>query len=96
MVPFERQKRFPLLPFDKEEELPILPLSREGLSGYGDDVPYLVTCIGGYHNNDTDLMKLHAEKLSGRKWHLEKTSGFLLGLSWQSSQGKSRRQTRAK
>ena len=35
MVPFERQKRFPLLPFDKEEELPTLPLSREGLSGYG-------------------------------------------------------------
>ena len=34
MVPFERQKRFPLLPFEKEE-LPVLPLSREGLSGYG-------------------------------------------------------------
>ena len=38
----------------------------------GDDVPYLVTCIWGCHNNDTDLMKLHAEKLSGRKRHLEK------------------------
>ena len=37
----------------------------------GDDVPYSVTCIWGCHNNDTDLMKLHAEKLSGRKWHLE-------------------------
>ena len=32
----------------------------------GDDVPYLVTCIWGWHNNDTDLLKLHAEKLSGK------------------------------
>ena len=38
----------------------------------GDNVPYLVICISGLHNNDTDLMKLHAEKLSGKKLHLEK------------------------
>ena len=36
----------------------------------GDDVPFLVTCILGWHNNDRDLMNLHAEKFSGRKCHL--------------------------
>ena len=64
MVPFERQKRFPLLPFDKEEELPILPWSIV-VEPCGDDVPDLVTCIWGCHNNDTHLMKLHASCQEG-------------------------------
>ena len=62
----------------------------------GDDVPCLVIFIFGWHIKDTDLIKRHAEKLSGRKLHLEETSGFLLRLSSQSSQGNSSGQTRAK
>ena len=46
-----------------------------------DDVIFLVTCIWGEHNNDTDLVKLDAEMLPGRQVHLAKTSVFLLGLS---------------
>ena len=59
-----------------------------------DDVLYLVTCV--WDEQDNDLMKLHTEKLSRRKWHLAKTSVFLVGLLWQTSQGNSGRQTRAK
>ena len=100
IFPFERQKRFLLQPFEKKKNCVFHLCQGKDCQATvelnGDDVPYLVTCIWGWHNNDIDLMKLHAETQSGRKWHLEKTSGFLLGLSRPTSQENSRRQTRAK